>query len=260
VIDVDFGPTFFGQPFPPLVLGATDTQLLFGAGIYDPVRTGLLFGASSFKESRLYSEFPTGSITTDIGATDIMSSPSADFRALGLIDPVADPINEEPFFGPPPAIAFNSGFPLDFDPSDGIDQNKLDFDGIATHEIGHALGFASDVGLSELVPGFPPVPTVMDLFRFRPHVNLASFGGEERILSSGGEQIFFAISPELEFSTGRPDGTGGDGEQASHWKLVVVNSHQPPIGIMIPAFGFGERHVITNNDLRAFNAIGYTLR
>jgi hypothetical protein len=27
VIDVDFGPTFFGQPFPPLVLGSTDTIL-----------------------------------------------------------------------------------------------------------------------------------------------------------------------------------------------------------------------------------------
>ncbi|HSE21057.1 MAG TPA: NF038122 family metalloprotease [Pyrinomonadaceae bacterium] len=260
VIDVDFGPTFFGEPFPPNVLGSTDTQTLMGAGIYDFVREGLVFGASSFKESQLYQRFPAGSIKTDIGQTDFMSSPSADLRALGLISPVADPVGEFPFFGPPPAIGFNSAFPLDFDPSDGIDQNELDFDGIATHEIGHALGFSSSVGLSELVPGFPPVPTVLDLFRFRPHVNLASFGGEERVLSSGGEQVFFGISPELEFSTGRLDGTGGDGFQASHWKLIVVNSHQPPIGIMVPGFALGERHVITNNDLRAFNIIGYTLR
>ena len=127
------------------------------------------------------------------------------------------------------------------------------------HEIGHALGFSSGVGFSELIPGFPPVPSVLDLFRFRPHVNLPTFGSEERVLSSGGEQVFFGLSPELEFSTGRPDGTGGDGFQASHWKLIVVNQNQPPIGVMVPAFGFGERHVITNNDLRAFNAIGYSL-
>ena len=259
VIDVDFGPTFFGQPFPPLVLGSTDTQSLIGGGIYDFVRQGLVFGASNSRERVLYSQFPVGSITTDIGQTDIMISPSADFRALGLIDPVADPQGELPFFGPPPAIGFNSGFPLDFDPSNGIDPGKLDFDGIATHEIGHVLGFSSSVGLSELIAGFPPVPSVLDLFRFRPHVNLPSFGPEERVLSSGGEQVFFGLSPELEFSTGRPDGTGGDGFQASHWKLIVVNQNQPPIGIMVPAFGFGERHVITNNDLRAFNAIGYSL-
>jgi hypothetical protein len=259
VIDVDFGPTFFGQPFGPNVLGLTNTQTLIGAGIYDFVRAGLIFGASNSRERVLYPLFPTGSIATDIGRTDIMVSPSADFRALGLISPVADPDAEFPFFGSPPAIGFNSNFPFDFDPSDGIDQNKIDFDGTAVHEIGHALGFSSSVGFSELIPGLPPVPSVLDLFRFRPHVNLPSFGGEERILSSGGEQIFFALSPELEFSTGRPNGTGGDGAQASHWKFIVVNSHQPPIGIMIPAFRLGERHVITNNDLRAFNSIGYSL-
>jgi hypothetical protein len=260
VIDVDFGPTFFGQPFPPFVLGSTDTQPLIGGGIYSFVRDGLIFGASNPRERLLYPLFPADTITTDIGETDIMVSPSADFRALGLIDPVADPDGELPFFGPPPAIGFNSGFPLDFNPNDGIDQDKLDFDAIATHEIGHALGFASDVGLSELFPGFPAAPTVLDLFRFRPNVNLPSFRAEERILSSGGAQVFFALGSELAFSTGRPDGTGGDGAQASHWKFIVVNPHQPPIGIMVPFIRFGERQVITKNDLRAFNSIGYTLR
>ena len=75
VIDVDFGPTFFGQPFPPLVLGSTDTQSLIGGGIYDFVRQGLVFGASNSRESVLYSQFPAGSIATDIGQTDIMSLP-----------------------------------------------------------------------------------------------------------------------------------------------------------------------------------------
>jgi hypothetical protein len=259
VIDVDFGPDFFGTPFPPSVLGATDTQSLIGGGIYGFVRDSLITGASNSRETQLYPRFPADSITTDIGQTDFILSPSADFRALGLISPVADPVGELPFFGPPPAIGFNSAFPFDFNPTDGIDGDKIDFDGVAAHEIGHALGFASNVGFTELVPGFPAAPTVLDLFRFRPHVNLPSFGAEERILSSGGEQVFFALSPEIAFSTGRPDGTGGDGAQASHWKFIVVNPHQPPIGIMVPFIGFGERLVITKDDLRAFNAIGYRL-
>ena len=48
---------------------------------------------------------------------------------------------------PPPdaSITFSSSFMFDFDPSNGIDSDKIDFIGVATHEIGHALGFTSGV-------------------------------------------------------------------------------------------------------------------
>src|SRR5262249_22294300 len=122
VIDVDFGPNFFGNPYPAGVIGATSTQALLGSGIYNPVRSSLIFGASNSREALLYPLFPAGSsIGTDIGQTTFIGSPSADFRALGLISPVADPVAEAPFFGPPPKIGFNSGFSFDFNPSDGID-------------------------------------------------------------------------------------------------------------------------------------------
>jgi len=257
VIDVDFGPNFFGHPFPPPVLGATGTQSLIGSRIYDYVRDGLAAGASSVPEARLYDLLPVGSIGTDIGHTTTMLSTSADFRALGLISPIADPVGEMPFFGPPPRIGFNSSFPFDFDPGDGIDVDKFDFDAVAAHEIGHVLGFESNVGIKEIAPFFPTAPSVLDLFRFRGDVTLAMFGFADRILSSGGEQVFFDGHQQLELSTGRPDGSGGDGAQASHWKQLVVNPHQPPIGIMIPGIGPGERHVITRNDLEALDAIGY---
>jgi hypothetical protein len=258
VIDVDFGPTFFGLPFGENVLGATYTQNLLGPGVYDLVRLSLFFGSSNLPELMLYSRFPAGKVRTDIGSTDIIFSPSATFRALGLMSATANPTVEMASFGPPPAIAFNSNFSFDFNPSDGIDADKLDFDGIATHEIGHALGFASNVGFSELLPGFPATPTVLDLFRFRPNVTLFTFSNGARILSSGGDQVFYSLNSEIPLSTGRPNGTGGDGAQASHWKFIA-DPQQPPIGIMEPFISFGQRRVITDNDLRAFNTIGYRL-
>lgn len=38
------------------------------------------------------------------------------------------------------SITFNSNFSFDFNPTDGITAGQYDFVGIASHEIGHALG------------------------------------------------------------------------------------------------------------------------
>ena len=94
-------------------------------------------------------------------------------------------------------------------------------------------------------------PALFDLFRFRPGVSMGTFGTANRILSSGGEQIFFANGDPLAFSTGRPDGTGGDGQQASHWKDNLG------IGLMDPTAGSGEYADITDLDVMAFDVIGW---
>lgn len=70
---------------------------------------------------------------------------SATLRALDLIDRIAQPSDESNDFGPPPAIALNSRFKFDFDSGDGIDPDKLDFEAIALHEMGHVLGFAQPI-------------------------------------------------------------------------------------------------------------------
>ena len=75
-------------------------------------------------------------------------------RALGLINPVADLDAEANSFGTPPAIGLNSNYKFDFNPDDGIDADKLDFEAIAQHEIGHVLGLVSSVGEQER-DGFP---------------------------------------------------------------------------------------------------------
>src|SRR5205823_5442667 len=93
---------------------------------YPTLRSRLIAQASSPKESALYNALPVGTVPTDLGTTAAVEAPSAIFRALGLISPVADPATETATLGPPPSIGFNSAFQFDFDPSDGITPGTVD--------------------------------------------------------------------------------------------------------------------------------------
>lgn len=258
VIDVDYGPTRFGEPFPaPGIIGSTDPQELAIGNLYPQVRSKLLAGASSEQELSLYNSLPLASVPTDLGATDKIHTPSATLRALGIINPIADPDGELAEFDVPPSIGFNSAMPFDFDPGDGVDPDKIDFDTTAVHEIGHALGFTSLVGERESEPDIPLFVSIWDLFRFRPGTTLSTFPTAPRILSSGGDARFFAGGSELALSTGRMNQTGGDGQQASHWKDDELTGQH--IGIMDPTLEHGARYTINANDRAAMNFFGYFL-
>src|SRR5262249_13845097 len=127
IIDVDFGPTRFGRPYGATTIGSTSGQILGDDSLYPDLRSALISVATNAQEGTLYASLPNTTVTTDIGSTARVFSPSALLRALDFIDPVADPDTEP--FGPAPSIGFNSAFNFDFDPNDGIGQNKIDFDG-----------------------------------------------------------------------------------------------------------------------------------
>jgi hypothetical protein len=254
IIDVDYGPTRFGVPYEANVLGSTFSQNIGGASIYTSVRDRLISDASSPRESQLYNALPVGAVRTDLGSTTALNGPSAVFRAIGIIGPVANPPTETSL-GPPPSIGFNSAFQFDFDPSDGIDAGKYDFDATVVHEIGHALGFSSEVGIKESDPSADIAPSLLDLLRFRPGITLAAFTTAPRILSSGGTQVFFAGGQEVALSTGRGDHTGGDTQQACHWKDDRITGTY--IGVMDPTLDAGRRETITDNDLLALDSMGF---
>jgi hypothetical protein len=255
IIDVDFGPTVFGEQFDDKTVSVTDAQALKGNSLYPAIRAGLILEGSAIS---VYTSLPARAARTDRGEAQAMTASSATLRALGLINRAANPDGEAINFGPPPAVGLNSKFDFDFNSDDGIDSGKLDFESLALHDIGHALGFVSSVGQQEITSDIELEPSIWDLFRVRPDALKGDFAAAERILSSGGEQSFYAGDRLLALSTGRPDGAGGDSRQAAHWKDDDLSGQY--IGVMDPTIKQGERQTITENDASALNAIGYKIR
>lgn len=245
-IDVDFGPTIFGEPFgnEGTLGGTLDSAYTVD---YGPLRSALLARADSAAETSLYNSLPASTVPTDLGNVNRVSGAYILLKMLGAGLPEDAPL-----------IGFNSAYPFDLDPSNGIDAGKYDFEAVAVHEMGHALGFGSSVGDTELTPPAPSVvPTVWDLFRFRPGVTAATFQAAQRPMSSGGSHVHFAGGPQIAMSTGRGDNTGGDGQQSSHWKDDTGGN--PFIGLMDPTLPPGFRGTLQQADLDAFNIMGYAI-
>jgi uncharacterized protein (TIGR03437 family) len=258
VIDVDFGPNFFGDPYGDVnTIGQTATQPLAITGQYAALRALLISKAANARQAEVFGALPASGLPTDLGTTQNVLMGSPVWRALGVLNPVADPANETQY-GAPPAIGFNSGFTFDFDSSDGIDVDKIDFEAVALHEIGHALGFNSTVGLKELAPTSQLFPSIWDLFRFRPGLlALSSITNNQRVMLTGGEQVYFVGDSSLGFSTAAADNSGGDGQQASHWKDQSQTGQY--VGLMNPTVGKGLRLTVTAADLTALNYFTYAI-
>ena len=265
VLDVDYGPTFFGEAYDdPDILGLTSSAIFIST--YGEVRSRLVDTASNGFEQQLYAALPLSGVPVDFnGTTSNVTSvrltlPNA--RALALSSNIANP-DAIPAGAGDAEIGFNSNFSFDFNPADGISSNQTDFDSVATHEIGHALGFSSRSGGSTSTP-----VATLDLFRVGgSNANLSAFTTTPRIMSKGGDQVLFGNRLStfgtlgLGLSTGgpNPSPSDGDGRQSSHWKDDNLFSTDPYIGVMDPTLRAGLRRTITENDINALDLVGYSI-
>ncbi|HMV49663.1 MAG TPA: NF038122 family metalloprotease, partial [Blastocatellia bacterium] len=256
IVNVDFGATYFGQPFQSAkTASVTNVQSLslFHFQALTQIRQkplderpGLILGA-----------LPDRDLPTEMGRTEFINCPTPLARTLDILSADADPVAEKTKLPGLPSIGFNANASFDFDPSDGIDADKLDFEALALREFGRILGFTSNAGVAETEPSQKGYLSVWDYFRFRPDVQFEEISRADRALFSGGDQVYFNTGEPLPLSTGKPDGSGGDGNPAGHWKDDALTGRY--IGIMDPTLAFGERGGITVNDLDALRLMSYLL-
>ena len=262
-IDADVGPNNFGTPWESGVLGATSSpSITIG---YSTVRSTLNEVANTPSQQAVYSTLPQSTVPIDTGtgsATTVSVSTSI-ARAIGLADPTAQPTDSAA------RIGFNSAVNFDYDSSNGV--IGTDFQSVATHEIGHALGFTSRSGGTNST-----VPAMWDLYRFRSGTTSVTFSTAQRIMTIGGptlnSQYYFVPGAtftlptgsvsELGLSDGGPNGdstNNADGNQSSHWRQASLNGgvFAGYIGIMDPRLPSNNTRAITANDTDALKIFGY---
>lgn len=239
------------------ILGSTSSTIL-QAG-YNTIRNAMVTDASDEGNNGIMASTPTAAqfsafIPSGRTLNGNVLATKANLKALGFMGLDAS------FGTSDSSITFSTGFAFDFDNSDGVTAGTTDFETVAAHEIGHALGFVSFV--DSIAAGALNVsPFTLDLLRFRN--NFAGqdpvTGGEftlfPRNLVPGVDAITDAITdPEWRMSTGL---TGGDGRQASHWKADELTGVL--IGLMDPTLANGVAYGPTDADFRPLDLIGYEI-
>lgn len=267
-IDADLGA------LGPGVLGSASSTAL--ASSYDTIRNQMVLDAVDEADDGIVASLPTSaqfSSTLDGGIAGNggnvtwdgnLSANSASLKALGFTVPA----------GADATITFSTSFAFDFDNSDGVTPGQTDFETVAAHEIGHALGWTSNIdtidammdpGVDGIAAGAVSIRT-MDLFRFADGTandpsSALDFSTSQRNLTPGVATVFDEVTQqgipgaEALLSTGR---TQGDGQQASHLKADELNGGLN-LGILDPTLAPGVAFQITSTDLRVLDLIGYEI-
>ena len=174
-------------------------------------------------------------------------------------------------FGTVPNIGFNSAFAYDFNPRDGISAGQTDFEARrrprdrprARLHVRHrhrdrrptrtSRSGTSTASAPRRSRRASPTPTA----RAGRSRRACSTPGPTTAAGAPGNHVMFVGDNEYELSTARGDRTGGDGQQASHWRADEISGRY--IGIMDPTLAAGDREEITAADVRALELFGYSV-
>ena len=249
---------------PSGVIGSTTT--VFVESGYSTVRDLMVSDAMNEPDDTIAQLLPTAaqftaSVPSPIWLNGNIMAAKANLKALGVSG------LDDQFGASDADISFSTQFAFDFDKSNGITPGTMDFESIAAHEIGHALGFVSIIDPIDFMMGFEvdmPVDP-LDLFQFQDGTmdpeTLAEFTTTTRCLVPNVERNTDQIdgwgtltADEIPMSTGYYN---GDGRQASHWKDDMLTGNW--LGIMDPTFDYGDVVVPMESDFRALDLIGYEI-
>ena len=260
-IDADLAPLGEG------IIGSTYSVLL--QDDYTVVRDKMVADAADEFDDGIVAHLPTfeqfqAVMIEGFGLDGQIVATKANFKALGY-----EGLDDQ-FETRDASITFSTNFSFDYDNSDGVSPGKMDFETVAAHEIGHALGFVSRTDWMDYLVSEEQVEDIgvgtLDMFRFadgqigRDPSNPSEFTTFPRLLAPGVSAIFDQISPadgsaaESGMSEGR---FNGDGRQASHWKDNDLSGLL--IGMMDPTLSYGQMFPLTDSDLRSLDLIGYEI-
>jgi hypothetical protein len=246
------------------ILGSTSSVVLQAS--YSTIRNQMVADAADEgADDAIVASLPTSAqFTATIPGGTLLSSnlsvSKANAKALGFT-------GLDGTFGVNDAtINFSSTFAFDYDNSDGVGAGLIDFETVAAHEIGHALGFSSFV--DSVNAGATTVQLLtLDLFRFANDTaadptSAAQFTTFARNMIPGVDTItdeILGATAEYRMSTGLTNAAfpGTDGRQASHWKADELTSTF--IGLMDPTLSTGQFYGPQNSDFRALDLIGYDI-
>ncbi len=262
-ITVNIQTDFLELASPNIIGTAGSVTLVSSPSFSNNVIAQLKADAAAETDDAIVASLPTigglngleVALPADFSFVGHLAGTKANFKALAL--PGFD-FDHSDFGGPIDAVInFNTEFNFDFDNGDGVTALHMDFETVAAHELGHALGFISAVDeidrlMDESKTG-TIAPTLPDLFRFGPGdnpSNAAEFAAATRNLIPGAPTFFDDTAAEYLFSTGVSQ---GDGRQASHWK------DGQSIGILDPTLAFGQIFEVSEADFRILDVIGYDI-
>ncbi len=251
------------QSLDPGVLASAGSVLL-SAG-YDVIRNQMVVDASFDGDDAIVAALPTfaeSSFSTPTGfvASGNLTANKASLKAMGFSG------LDSTFGANDATINFSTNFSFDYDNSDGVGSGLIDFETVALHEIGHALGFTSSVDEVDFLAQTPPGagdpdinvdPRVLDLFRFAA----GSEPGDETAFTNAARSLepnVAAVFSDTELEGGMSTGAfTGDGRQASHWQDNDLTGTL--LGIMDPTLATQQVVDLDVLDLRSLDLIGYDI-